>query len=149
MCKSETRSSFLRPFLPLLLCLALGSVAHAQCRTYTKNTCIPPLEPYISNGQFNGATMFEGESAALMQTFYSGQEYRLLVCTHSSLEGAWFEVRDSGKKLLYSSKETGHGYWDFNVASTQQLQIEVFVPSLGSRPELKKSGCVSIMVGFK
>jgi hypothetical protein len=44
-----------------------------------------------------------------------------------------------------------HNYidrWDFTTNSTQQLTIEVSVPE-NTSSDLVKSGCVSILVGFK
>lgn len=145
----------MRGFYRILILLACCwmtsvSVSQAQCKLFTKKNCIPLLEPYISNGQFNGATLFEGESASVIQTFYSGQDYRLLVCASTILEGAYFEVKDLNGKLLFTAKDKANEpYWDFNVASTQQLSIDVYIPETSVREDLKKSGCVSIMVGFK
>jgi hypothetical protein len=56
---------------------------------------------------------------------------------------------DYRKNVLYSSRNSGEKVFDFTLESTQQLKMRVVVPSLGTANNLKKNGCVSIMVGFK
>jgi hypothetical protein len=121
----------------------------AQCKTFTKKKCIGELEDYNSNGQYNGAVMFEAEEATLMQTFYSGQKYRLFICAQPSIENLFFEVKDYRNTLLYTSERTGSNIFDFDVESTQQLKIRIVVPDGGSGSQIKKNGCVSVLVGFK
>jgi hypothetical protein len=134
----------------LLLALAVPQFASAQCKSFTKKNCREPLEDYTGNGQYNGAVMFEGEEATLSQTFYSGQDYRLFVCSQPSIsDSLYFEVMDYRKNVLYSSRNSGEKVFDFTLESTQQLKMRVVVPSLGTANNLKKNGCVSIMVGFK
>ena len=95
--------------------------------------------------------MFEGEEATLSQTFYSGQDYRLFVCSQPSIsDSLYFEVMDYRKNVLYSSRNSGEKVFDFTLESTQQLKMRVVVPSLGDRKSTRlKNGWVSIMVGFK
>lgn len=134
----------------LAFAFAAPQLASAQCKSFTKKNCREPLEDYTGNGQYNGATMFEGEEATLSQTFYSGQEYRLFVCSHESIsDSLYFEVMDYRKNVLYSSRGKEEKIFDFSLESTQQLKIRVVVPDLGTANNLKKNGCVSIMVGFK
>lgn len=134
----------------LLLALAAPQFASAQCKSFTKKNCREPLAEFTSNGQYNGAVMFEGEEAKLSQTFYSGQEYRLFVCAHEAInDSLYFEVMDYRKNVLYSSRGSGEKTFDFTLESTQQLKVKVVIPELGTANDLKKNGCVSIMVGFK
>ena len=121
----------------------------AQCKTFTKKKCIGELSDYNSNGPYNGAVMFEGEEATLMQTFYSGQKYRLFICGQPSIEGLFFEVKYYRNAVLYTSEGTGSNMFDFDVESTQQLKIRIVVPDGGSGSQIKKNGCVSVLVGFK
>lgn len=135
----------------LILALVLSTnVVDAQCRNFTKRKCMKDLGEYFSNGQYNGAVMFQGEEASLMQTFYSEQQYRIAVCTHEVIaEGMFFEVYDYQKNLLYTSKETGLEVFDFNVESTQQLNIRIVIPDdPNSSNQIKRNGCVSVLVGF-
>ncbi|MGD1846207.1 MAG: hypothetical protein ACFB10_12525 [Salibacteraceae bacterium] len=134
-------------FLVLVVSIASFSDAGAQCKNFTKRKCIPQMAPYINNGQYNGATLFEGETASVMMTFYSGQDYRLIVCSQDILKGTYFEIKDEDGNLLYTNKDKDSDVWDFNVASTQQLMVEVTVPQTSTH-DVKNSGCVSILVGF-
>src|SRR5690606_9679799 len=128
----------------------LGTGAFAQCKVFTKKRCLTEIPPFVHNGQYHGAVLFEGEEATMVQTFYSSQDYRLMICTQSILgDSVYFEVLDFEDYLLYSSKGTGKNYWDFNVESTQQLKIRMVVPEQKTGSELKQSGCTSILVGFR
>jgi hypothetical protein len=144
-------NSFFGIIITLILFSTLSTEANAQCKGFTKRNCAGELKNYNDNGQYNGAVMFEGEEATLMQTFYSNQEYRLFVCTQESIEeGMYFEVKDYRNNLIYSSQGKNSKVFDFNVESTQQLKVEVIVPGKGAgATQIKKNGCVSILVGFK
>lgn len=144
----------MRIILPLLCVLTLGLTlpqsSLGQCKSFTKKNCLSELDGYTGNGQYNGAVMFEGEAASLVQPFYSGKDYRLFVCSHDAIsDSLFYEVRDYKKQLLFSSKDAGTPKFDFSVESTQQLYITIIVPDMGTANELKKNGCVSILVGFK
>ena len=130
--------------------LITSQLSMAQCKSFTKKKCMPELEPFIHNGQLNSVNLFPGESASLAIPFYAGQEYRILACSHKVLgEDVYFEVKNSKDKLIYSSKGK-KTTWDFKVSSTQELIIDIFVPT-GAKVEgdLAQSGCVSLLVGFK
>ncbi len=138
----------IRTLLIIGITLAGYQTANAQCKTFTKNDCKPKLEPYIYNGQLNSAVLNEGDVAELMLTFYSNQDYRIVICGAQELGKIMFRLLDAEGKEIYSNKD--HGYidtWDFHTNSTQQLMVEVSVPET-STGELYKSGCVSILVGF-
>ena len=125
----------------------------AQCKSFTKKRCLPHLNPFIHNGQLNSATLMAGEKAELFMTFYSGQEYRLNVCAQPVFENAVFRVLDKNRKQLYSSEDHNSDYWDFYMATTQQLFIEVSIPNSANKTKMVanmvESGCVSVLVGFK
>ncbi len=128
--------------------LGLQSNAIGQCKSFTKNECKPKLSPYIYNGQLNSAVLNEGDIAELMITFYSNQDYRIVVCSADELNGVVFKLKDAGGQEIFTN--TDHDmvdFWDFHTKSTQQLIIEVSVPE-NSTGENYKSGCVSILVGF-
>ncbi len=140
----------LAPFLFLTVVLGASTAALAQCNGFTKKKCIPLLAPFIHNGQLNSASFMPGENAELLMSFYSGQEYRLLISGQEVLGNIQFKVMDSDRKLLYDNKEHGNvKYWDFNVKSTQQLIVEVIVPEQKVDNNLTQSGCVAVLVGFK
>lgn len=136
----------------LIAALVLGNIiyGHAQCKIFTKKRCLELIAGYTSNGQYNGAILFEGDEATMIQTFYSRQDYRLAVCAQSVLsDGVYFEVQDFKDNVLYSSEGRESNTWDFNLESTQQLKVHVVVPNLGTSNSLKQNGCVSILVGFR
>lgn len=119
----------------------------AQCTSFTKKKCMPELLPYIHNGQMNTVNLLPGESASTRASFYSGQDYRILVCPNKILENVYFEVRNSDDEMVYSSKESKKEDWKFNVASTQELTINVFVPKTDA--DNPQAGCVAVLIGFK
>ncbi len=122
--------------------------ATAQCNTFTKNECKPKLDPYIYNGQLNSAVLNEGDMAELMLTFYSNQDYRIVVCAAKELGKVHFRLTDTKGTEIFSNKDHNMtDTWDFHTNTTQQLVVEVSVPET-STGELYKSGCVSILVGF-
>jgi len=128
---------------------SLQSSVFGQCKTFTKNICKPKLEPYIYNGQLNSAVLNEGDVAELMLTFYSNQDYRIVVCAADEIGGVEFKLKDaSGIELFTNTDHNLVDHWDFHTKSTQQLLIEVSVPQSTKEGELYKSGCVSILVGF-
>ena len=133
----------------LFISLLVPSLSHAQsCRSFTKKTCRPALENYIHNGQMNTAVLFPGDKADMMLTFYSGQKYRLLVCTQEQLGDVTFRVLDIDRNEVYNSKKKDSNTFDFKVASTQQLIVEVTVPESKSTHDMDFQGCISILVGF-
>ena len=130
------------------LCLAINFGAEAQCKTFIKNECKPKLAPYIYNGQMNSAVLNQGDMAELMLTFYSNQDYRIVVCS-DGLGDVTFRLLDlQGKELFTNADHNYTDYWDFSTNSTQLLTVEVSVPE-NTTDEESKSGCVSILVGFK
>jgi hypothetical protein len=126
------------------------NTAFAQCKNFTMKKCMPGLAPFLHNGQLNSTTLSPGESAEMQMTFYSGQEYRLLVCGQEILGNVAFKVSDMDKKSLFDSREHDNAStWDFKMTSTQQIIIEVIVPNSKSSNDLTQSACVSMLVGYK
>lgn len=138
---------------PILLLLALGlsfaSIeAHAQCRSFTKKNCIPALEDYVQNENYNSAILIPGDEAELMITFLAGQNYRLVVCGHPILGEVQFDISDNGGRELFNSENAEDSdHVDFRVESTQQLMVRVRVPE--SNGSILHEGCVSILLGSK
>lgn len=141
-----------RPFLvksALLVCAVLVSVAvQAQCRSFAKNKCVPELAPYKFNETFNAAQLAPGEEAEVNLTFYSGQDYRVMVCTHPILGEVNWKLVDENNKIVFESlaDEPKH-HFDLKAASTVPMKVVVWVPNKGSSA-LVHVGCVAIMVGF-
>ncbi|MFT3884246.1 MAG: hypothetical protein QM724_02085 [Flavobacteriales bacterium] len=131
--------------------MALPMASEAQCRSFAKNKCIPALAPYKFNETFNAAQLAPGEEAEVELTFYSGQEYRLLVCAHPILGAVNWKLMDAtGKSLFESSANDPRTNFDFKVATTQQLTVHIDVPPAAKGGNgMLTVGCVGILVGFK
>ena len=143
------KPTYLKAILFLIITLG-GLELSAQCKYFTQRKCLPVLAPYQNNGQINTTVLFEGDSASVRMTFFSEQEYRLVVCSHTSLgDSVYFKIRDLDNELLYNSEGKGN-VWDFKVNSTQDLTVDVIVPRQSNNMTgLPQSCCVSIILGFK
>jgi hypothetical protein len=134
--------------LPLMLLMPLAS--SAQCRAFTKNKCLPQLEGYVQNDNYNSAMLVPGDEAEVLMTFYANKEYRLLVNGAPVLPELEWELRDTNDDLVFSSKQStsaNKGLFDFKMASTQQLIVRVRVPKEDS--VIAHEGCVVILSGYK
>ena len=130
----------------------LPLVSQAQCRSFTKKKCLPELEGYVQNDNFNSAVLIPGDEAELLLTFYAGKEYRLLVCGHPVLGDLEFEVLDTDDEVIYTNvdeENNADAKFDFKVATTQQLIVRIRVPEAESTSTLIHEGCVSVMIGSK
>lgn len=142
------RNNFVRTALAGILFVAAGA-AQAQCRSFAKNKCVPELAPYKFNESFNAAQLAPGEEAEVNLTFFSGQEYRVMVCTHPILGEVNWKLMDASNKIIFESlaDEPKH-FFDLRMANTQQLKVQVWVPGK-AKTDMVHVGCVAIMVGFK
>ena len=141
----------LRTLIALSALVVLQTGAMAQCRAFAKHNCIPNLLPYKFNETFNAAQLANGEEAEVDLTFYSGQEYRLMVCAQSILGNVNWKLTDATGQTLFESKaEDPKDHFDFKVSNTQQMKIILDVPAnaVGGN-EMLHVGCVGILVGFK
>lgn len=142
-------NTIIKILLPAIFVVVAQLSANAQCKTFTKNECRPKLDPYIYNGQLNSAVLNEGDIAELMLTFYSNQEYRILVCAAPELGKVNFRLLDMQRNEIFSNANHNNvEFWDFMSNSTQQLIVEVSVPEKTEGGGSYISGCVSILVGF-
>ena len=141
------RSIAAKLILPLLLMLVTAGV-HAQCRSFAKNKCVPQLAPYKFNESFNAAQLSPGDEAEVNLTFYSGQEYRVLVCSHPILGPVNWKLVDQNNKAVFESLATEpKDFFDLKAASTTQMKVVVWVPE--KETTMMHVGCVGILVGFK
>lgn len=139
----------IKGLLLIILLISITGFTYGQsCRTYAKKECRPAMAPYIHNGQLNTAILFPGDKADILLTFYSGQKYRILVCAQAQLKGFSFRILDIDRNEIFNSKAKNANMFDFKVASTQQLIVEVTVPESKAANGIESQGCVSIMVGF-
>lgn len=136
--------------LAAVFSLAVAGDIVSQCnKTWIRKKCVPKVSPFIHDGNTNSSLLKEGEKTESVMTFYSGQDYRILVCAEETLENVSFIVSDMTGKLLFDSKANDNtDFWDFKVKTTTEMRIEVFAGTNDSDDGVM-SGCVSILVGFK
>lgn len=136
------------------LLFAAPSFLFSQCQQFAKAKCMPQLKPYLSSGQLYSTTLLQNDKTELTMTFYSGQNYRVAVCSEKALGQVTFKLKDADGNVFFTNKGYGN-FWDFNVQNTQELTIEVNTPAADPAVAtdkkgvvLDKSGCVAILVGF-
>ncbi len=114
-----------------------------------RTSACPSLAPYKFNESFNAAQLAPGEEAEVNLTFYSGQEYRVMVCTHPILGEVNWKLVDQNNKIVFESlADRPKHYFDLKAASTVQMKVVVWVPGTGTS-DMVHVGCVAILVGFK
>jgi len=142
------RSPIVRPIL-LVGAVVCAMAASAQCRSFAKNKCVPELAPYKFNETFNAAQLAPGEEAEVNLTFYSGQEYRVMVCTHPILGEVNWKLVDQNNKIVFESlADEPKRFFDLKAANTVPMKVVVWVPNKGSG-SMVHVGCVAILMGFK
>ncbi len=140
----------MKNLLLILGILLISFESFSQCKGFTKKECVPLLKPFTYNGQLNMAVLNAGDVAELIVTFYKGQDYRLLVCSQDNLGKVEFRLLDSQRNVIFNNKDHDMvNYWDFHSNATQQLIIQVIVPSVEEDVAVTPTGCVSILIGFK
>ncbi len=136
-----------------LLLAFVGLIAitsSAQCKSFTKRKCVPELAPYKFNESFNAAQLAPGEDAEVNLTFYSGQEYRIVVCSQSIIGEINWQVVDAANNILFESfADEPQSSFDLKVLDTQQLKVKVWVPDQKTANDMVHMGCVAILVGFQ
>ena len=133
-------------FLSVVVFAPLTS--NAQCKSFAKK-CKLDLLPYVHDGIYNATRLSEGETVELYKTFYSGQEYRLVISGDKELPPVGFQVLDADKNVLYDSKDDDFSNkWDFTLESSQMLIISILVETTEELSDAIPEGCVSVLVGF-
>jgi len=132
--------------LLLALVTLLGVQANAQCRTFTKKNCLPTLDGYVQNENYNSAVLIPGDEAELELTFLAGIDYRVAVCAHPVLGAVEFEVLDEQNIRVWSNSD-GADHLDLRVENAQRLKFKVRVPDTDAA--ILHEGCVSILLGSK
>jgi len=134
----------------LSLCIAvlslLSASASAQCRTFTKRNCLPVLEGYVQNDNYNSAVLIAGDEAELSVTFLPSTEYRVAVCAHPVLGAVTFDILDQQGIRIWSNSN-GEDHVDFSLQHAQRLRFRIQVPDTDAA--ILHEGCVSLLVGSK
>ncbi len=143
--KRSLQCSFL-----LILLSFLPGMMHAQCKGFVKKSGLPKLTPFISNGQVQSSQMRPGDNAEIVLSFFSGQDYRIVVTGQPILGNVRFKVKDMQGNVLFNNSESDDvDFFDFRVANSQQLKVEVLVPAYSGDNNIVPNGCVAVIVGFK
>ena len=110
----------------LLLALAtmFAIQSQAQCRNFTKKNCLPALDGYVQNDNYNSAVLIPGDEAELELTFLGDTDYRVAVCAHPVLGAVEFDVLDQDNIRLWSNSE-GADHLDFRMENAQRLRFRV------------------------
>lgn len=135
----------------IIAAVIISSPAFAQCNAFSKVKCAPKMKPYINSQQLANTVLLTGDKTELSSTFYFGDEYRLIVCAQEALGKIKVNIKDANDKVVFTTSGYGTIMWDFNLEATQDLTIEVVAPQSDQKGAdgMDKSGCVSIMMGFK
>jgi hypothetical protein len=136
-----------------LFVMAFSSLdARAQCKAFVKSTCLPQLAPYIHDGSYQAVMMSEGEEAEVYKTIFAGQQYRLFVCTDSSLPNVEFVVSDIHRTILFDNRKNGNmKVWDFKASASQQIKVTIRIPKpqkQGTGEQEVVFGCVGVLFGL-
>jgi hypothetical protein len=135
-------------FFAFVLIFATINLASAQCKGFAKKKCTPQLKPYNNSGKINSAVLRPGDKAELMMTFNSDIDYRLMICSMDNIK-VNFKVMDMDKNVFFDSDKANKNYFDFDVASTQQLFVEINCEDTESLSGIMPEGCVAILTGSK
>ena len=99
---------------------------------------------FVSDGQVYSAFL-DREKAEFKTTFYGGTTYRVAASAGKRENYVIYTIKDPNGHVIFSNKNYKNAaYWDFKVAETLPVTIEV-----GLDPDLKISGCVVMLIGFQ
>ena len=103
--------------------------ASSQCRGFTKRNCVPILEDYLQNDNYNAAILIPGDEAELDMAFYGGVSYRIVVCSQSILGDVEFSLNDYNSNALWTNTE-GEKHLDIQVAKHSNSRLKLKYPQI-------------------
>ncbi len=139
-------------FIALLIITFTFGLVHAQtqdCEAIVKacENLLTETEDgttFISDGQVYTAFL-DREKAEFNTTFYGGATYRLAASSGSRENYVIFTIKDLEGNILFSNRNYKNApYWDFQVENTLPVVITTELDL-----DLKVTGCVVMMIGFK
>lgn len=99
---------------------------------------------FVSDGQVYTAFL-DREKAEFKTTLYGGTTYRIAASAGTKDDYALFTIKDPEGHTLFSNRNYKNAsYWDFKVEESIPVVIETELDL-----DLKTSGCVVMMIGFK
>ena len=129
--------------------MLLPFMADAQCKSWTKRKCNPFLAPYKFNETYNSVQLSPGEEATVNLTFFSGQEYRVVVCAQGQISPVSWKLKSGSQIIFESLADEPKDSFDLKMESTEQLEVVVWVADQENTTGIVDLGCVSILMGFK
>lgn len=140
-------------FISIFSFIVVSLTFNAQCKSLSKQCTKDIGEGYLSSGQDISFVMLPGKKQQCITTFYENQDYRISICSDSTLGNIHMTIRNSKRQLLYDNHSNGNNSFDFKVSATQQLIISLIVPESNFSEDLNEPeevyGCVSAVVGFR
>ncbi len=139
-------------FLSLIIITFTLSLVNAQSQDC--ETIVTDCEKLLSNNEDGTTFVSDGqvytafldrEKAEFNTTFYGGATYRLAASAGSKENFVIFTIKDQEGNILFSNKNYNNApYWDFKVENTIPVVITTELDM-----DLKVTGCVVMMIGFK
>ena len=139
-------------FFFFFVLISLGSVilTFAACDGFDTKSWVPQLGDYIHNGLDNSEVFAPGETGELEFSVFPNNNYKVMVCAQEHLGKIEFNIKDEYGKLIFNNKSHNLvNSWIFTSKSTQKLIFEMTVPPAAAGATTNKSGCVSILIGYK
>lgn len=123
-------------------------LANAQCEEFAKQDIWKKkLSPYTHNGIYVTQKVNQGETIELYKTFFSNQDYRILVCSDNNLPKIEFKILDINRNIIFDNKKNNYNnIWDFYFNTNLQTIISVHIPN--TEDKNLKSGCIAVLIGF-
>jgi len=139
----------IRSFIILFFIVFACNTVDAQCLSFAKIVAKPQLDPFTHDGNYNATLMEEGESAELNKTFFSGEEYRLVLAAVEALpKNIRIRLLNQQRKVIYDNADHNYTYvWDFKLETTENLIIHIKIPD--EQGDKIRGGCIAIMFGIK
>lgn len=123
--------------------LSIGAFAQ-DCDGVVKECKRLLSDDFVSDGQVYTAFL-DREKAEFRTTLYGGTTYRIAASAGTKDDYALFTIKDPEGHTLFSNRNYKNAsYWDFKVEESIPVVIETELDV-----DLKTSGCVVMMIGFK
>ena len=140
-------------YLTFFTFLLFSLTGFGQCKSLAKQCTKNIGEGYLSSGQDISFVLSPGKKQQCITTFYENQDYRISICSDSTLGNIHMTIRNSKRQLLYDNHSNGNNSFDFKVSATQQLIISLIAPGNNLTKDLNEPeevfGCISAVVGFR
>lgn len=123
---------FKKSLLLIAFVLIGSTIASAQCHNFHRSECYPSENKYFKyNGQSRSGLFAKGQSSELNVVVYSGQDYRVSICTEEELGNKMeWQIKD-GKTgdILYDNADDEYAQeFEFTCDATRKLVFVVSVP---------------------